>query len=851
MDGPRSHEEQLTHSLSSNSSSSSDSSTHSLRFPTVHANQSIASLASADINMKRPAAQSPSTLEASTFELLSDSVFLNSDDEDGNTASLASTTDDGHDVHSLADTDEFTEGQNDEQLDSNKPLQDKNGGPSRDDLLQQSIHSVLMSPVDSGTTIRPGSQPYDSTVRFAEEEIKADRMDGTVVHGKWDEPNMAEDFRVYNMTHITYATKQTMSKRCLSLKKPFHVLVLGDSPDWVREDITSKIGNALAVSQDRANGSSRHTVIPISAFGTDGVPDTQVIPTSGVDLELTVCTAVKVEDEKSGKGIKLELDNQLNVYVDTKRREIKADDKGGPSLGLPDLAVFINPSRDDADPHFHAQEALLKCNVPSLSVADARYFNPPPIRAKSVSFLREPYLRTVVLGADDSASQLEVVDTFPLELEAFQELEATQLNRHLAYITRASKSSGSTMLTSVNEQAKRTLGCIKDSYANRKALFKNCRNLPINRHQILYFMVFMLLASPLTMLAARYGNLATQRIGSVETHTTCTPAARVSSTSTAMSVSTRSVTKYITIPSILAPPPPAAPKQVHAEKSLSLPHKAVPTNESHIFEAHKIGDNHFVLTPPALFARQKKPPKLSVQVTRGSEVLKTSMKKLSEGAYVIELEREQAYGVVNITLQTKSKPPFSQKLAVNFGSPWLKLSAWLSTAEKMSKSTQENLHFSQKCVTKYASDLQQVALELSKRAVSVPKSACNVTAVSIHRALNFTGQAVKLVDRVGAWPGQQLKRVAKESSDVVDQSKKQVAIIYDTIKSVDPIGTVAGAPKKILKRAHRNSKLLVKKLKGGKKASILENEQKKKSKNGGIGARKASTAKSKVKVANR
>ena len=93
------------------SEDSQSASCHALTYPSVAVHSTLASLASENLDMrsntKNHVEETPSSLEDSTYEVLGDSSFETSDDEEGRTESLAST--DGHtpdDISSIADTEE-------------------------------------------------------------------------------------------------------------------------------------------------------------------------------------------------------------------------------------------------------------------------------------------------------------------------------------------------------------------------------------------------------------------------------------------------------------------------------------------------------------------------------------------------------------------------------------------------------------------------------------------------------------------------------------------------------------------------------------------------------------------------
>jgi hypothetical protein len=91
--------------------------------------------------------------------------------------------------------------------------------------------------------------------------------------------------------------------------------------------------------------------------------------------------------------------------------------------------------------------------------------------------------------------------------------------------------------------------------------------------------------------------------------------------------------------------------------NLSLDFVGIPFNQplttlsdSDKFKLHIIGDSYMVLPPPRPFALLKKPPKIFVRATRSDRAVDVRLSKLFEGAYTLKLEREDAYGTMNVSV---------------------------------------------------------------------------------------------------------------------------------------------------------------------------------------------------------
>ena len=117
--------------------------------------------------------------------------------------------------------------------------------------------------------------------------------------------------------------------------------------------------------------------------------------------------------------------------------------------------------------------------------------------------------------------------------------------------------------------------------------------------------------------------------------------------------------------------------------------------DSNNFELQVVGDCHVVLKSPRSFVA-KKQPKFSVGVTRRESALSYELSKLFEGVYSLKLDREDAHGLVNVTISTTvSKTPLTQTTQVDFGTPWLKIANWKRAASAMSSKFAQDLNAAQ------------------------------------------------------------------------------------------------------------------------------------------------------------
>lgn len=110
------------------------------------------------------------------------------------------------------------------------------------------------------------------------------------------------------------------------------------------------------------------------------------------------------------------------------------------------------------------------------------------------------------------------------------------------------------------------------------------------------------------------------------------------------------------------------------------------------FELQVVGDCHVVVKPPQRFSiAGKKQANFSVGVSRQENTLSYELSKLFEGVYSLKLDREDAHGLVNVTITTHSKPPLKETTQVDFGTPWLKIANWKRAASAVSSQLVQDL----------------------------------------------------------------------------------------------------------------------------------------------------------------
>ncbi|KAK2879301.1 hypothetical protein FQN49_000997 [Arthroderma sp. PD_2] len=175
-------------------------------------------------------------------------------------------------------------------------------------------------------------------------------------------------------------------------------------------------------------------------------------------------------------------------------------------------------------------------------------------------------------------------------------------------------------------------------------------------------------------------------------------------------------------------------------------------NETEDIQVHVVGDHHVILRLPPRLAMGKKGSKFDIKVTRADKDLPFDLCKLFDGVFTLRLAREDAYGPMNVTVSSQSKPVINQITSIDFGTPWLKIASWKKATQSLSQSLRKDFDFAQTGLTK-------VYIKLTFDLQNICGAVC--------RDINQT-----------AATNDSLQRVARTARDLVAKSK----VISDNLR---------------------------------------------------------------------
>ncbi|MCJ1463527.1 hypothetical protein MMC07_002135 [Pseudocyphellaria aurata] len=648
--------------------------------------------------------ETSSSLGDSTYDFIDDKSTIVSDDEDPGTSNQSVSSHDGHEVE--------LSGNNGQPRDSTN---ERGRQPSR-------IHSGLLSldPEDSLTTesqstygeaTRNGDDPVTEsdedlfpgrkgdrqhTIEFQEPKDNSLRatkdVEGSYTLRVFKGEEITEILHHTHIksspTQVAATIKQTMTTQGLVLDEPYKVLYVGDPS--AKDSIIQKVGSALAATlRSEKTRPSHFNVVPISSFGDSLSPEVVLIDSTGLELSVEECHSASFAKRDGGNDtISMTLSNRALVesYWSGSRFAITGQWK------LPDIAIFYL-SEDDTisvkQTRRFARSFMSRHTVPCFFISKTPLWNKP---AETIALdHRTPHLCLQAHGSD--VARYEVVKRLPIDIQTFLSLDARQINRNLACL--ATTPNGSRPLDSRRSVSSDVENDVDDKFKTRTYF---SRLLGIDEPPVLksFPSIEKILGSGLLLLLGIFlyqfalssffdaSQVSVLQRSPIDVTATARHPVLAKPTNTVF-VSIRSESsKILTSPSSSASHFPV-PKSKSALKSnadiasLLLGEHALVPNNSDEFKISVIGDSHIVLRPPHWFIRSRKASKLSFNVSRGTSALSHQVSTLFDGVFAIKIPRDDAYGVLNVSVWTSSRPKINESFEVDFGTSWFRVAGWKMT----------------------------------------------------------------------------------------------------------------------------------------------------------------------------
>ncbi|KAL1953975.1 hypothetical protein VTO42DRAFT_1861 [Malbranchea cinnamomea] len=534
---------------------------------------------------------------------------------------------------------------------------------------------------------------------------------------------------------------QTVSQEGLSLDRPFRVLYIGNSD--FKGAVLDKLGDVLVansktVTHSSSVESSRFHVVP-TAFGPDSAPNYAELLPLHVQLTVDECSAA-YEDVNQPDRITLILKNgdRYSSYRSGSDYKISTISEWAP----PDLAIFFISESEGADQltsryiaYYFMRRHRIACMFLSEKPLWGRERPSYPVDAQIVHIGLEKI--------DPVTRQVTIIGRCPIDLNTFESISPEQLNRNLSAVLNPPKSAPVPSQSRAIE--------VHESYDIEKypqnSTFHNLVH-SVSEPNPLLKNVTMALVGLITLFLGYAGIkfltiLFLQHLG-------------FSDTSPALQASTPpGIEKSTNEPTALSPLPMTSDIAVAAcgtEISLTMSeyiaHITRPitenSNELDRFQVHVLGDCHVIVKAPSML-KWKKGPRFDVKMTRTEKELPFELFRLFNGIYAIRLAREDAHGIINVTITTRTNAAIEQVTEIDFGTPWRRIAEWKRAAQALSSHLFNELNSAQLGLSEV---YNHVSLDLQTMRNVIPGSFSSACFGPLERAVNC---ASDLVARSKKW----------------------------------------------------------------------------------------------------
>ncbi|KAI9796969.1 MAG: hypothetical protein M1825_006283 [Sarcosagium campestre] len=647
-----------------------------------------------------------SSLGDSTYEILGESAGWSTDEDehDDTTDSFASTEGQGTDDASISGIDRV--------LDVPRPERHAiRAKPRQYDIDMPDLQSSDTDADDGSVYEDEGIMPTAS-ITFEEPDSFRTEIAVTHVIGKIGAVQTSSILKPLGVSNppaqLTVTIRQTMSKHCLAIDEPLRILYIGNPA--AKDDIISKIGTSLVVScLDTASQkpsvprSQKFNVVPVSSISDRKASDVAVaLIASDVELIVDDCTAARSSKMGEDPGT-------LSIQVNHERwytaRQQGSDFKVGPfsDWKIPHAAIFFSSEHDGIDhkmTRFYAEAFMARCAVPIITISRE------PLYAHPSSVLDTRSVHMCLEARGSGSQRHQIYKRLPIDLATFLSLDARQMNRNLAYLTglhavdnpqpprsrlRETKKIPGGGAADLEKLSPNPLGLAQSVYKIRERKGQEWRAL-----LLFGFILFCAFGgTTMTLAYQRFGQSTSQahrerhaELRQLSGHTMSSPVnPLVVQSSTDLSPKTQSLatSRVQSSKSLAAVDPRLDLSRLLLDPSLAK------LNDSNKFKMQIVGDCHVVLRSPHRFSLLKRPPTLFAIVAREQQVIESHLTKLFDGFYALRLGHENAFGPLNITIWTESKPVLEQKFQVDFGTPWLKVMGWRRAAGTLSQQLRRDI----------------------------------------------------------------------------------------------------------------------------------------------------------------
>lgn len=630
----------------------------------------------------------PDNVLSESWATLSNSDYSREDDLRSETTDLGSLVSNNgtEDVHSI---------ENDSESDEEQPSSNNDEGSSQaSDPFAQPLPPASTSSAQEGIHMLENDD-------LSALEFKEPRNDGWPEAGQIDVKHTMRIFNeaeaheilesiepITNPAQLVGTVWMSMSRTSLELDRPFRVFYVGNPT--AKDDILVKIASALLAGVDPDSDyqeaeSSRYHVLP-QHYGPGA-------PLGGADLVPIQKTQIIVDEIRSAH-YKDEYQSEIEVglkngsYYSSTRRDSTFEITSTTQSFVPDIALFYTSEEDSPDltQILHcAHKFVLRHHIPFMVISGEVSWTSPsntlPLDLRS--------LHICIEAKAVQTPESRVLRRLPVDFTTFEKLDSKQLNKNLACLVdpvllNTPPTIPRTAPPAKNETLPPTPGDVEKNLSKSTMMGRMpsygysavLRQVLTVALSLVVCGLFYATCRTSLLIASSYitgyGDLVAPSVVLMP----ATPSVGHTPSSTALT-STPAAPVDVSLPKGLAT---LAPDDVRGP--LSLPSNEMLVNKSDKFQVQVIGDCHMIIKAPAKLKVKRRDPSFKVSVTRGTELLDNlSLAKLFDGVYTVQINREDAYGLLNVTI-TMAKAGITEVHEVDFGTRWLKAAGWKKAASR-------------------------------------------------------------------------------------------------------------------------------------------------------------------------
>ncbi|KAH6849920.1 hypothetical protein B0I37DRAFT_370234 [Chaetomium sp. MPI-CAGE-AT-0009] len=687
-----------------------------LRFPRPQGSQLLANWVSSSApDIRQPLTMSDTgSLAESAYEIINGTDNESQDDHlTESTCSLSASRPD--DVHSLdgSSVDPY-----------NTDSDDESDHPSRassiryaDQALQNPSTQFPTSSLEHGSSTE-GSGVVVRSIQFQESDGSDTVLEESIFvkHAireldEEDSSTIAENLALPDAPRRWVASiRQTMSQSYLSTKEPLRVLYVG--PLEAQRAIVLKICSAIWESPQPNNEdyTNRHregvyNIVPISSFGPS--PELDLMEASQYQIKVEHCTFA--EEIAGPEPSSLEVGYSITIEQEKDYRSfvVPAGPAVVPEWDLPHVAVFYCSAYDDAESSGtrHAAWSFMERHgVPSIMIADEQDFGNPDWG----KYINEHSVHLCLESRDPERPTAP--RRFPIDYQSFADIDARQMNRNLAYLTGLSEAEDKLGLGTTKTKAVPKPETTNSTKGRRPVVgeefWRRIRSiLPVAMLLMGPFFVLSMIdwlrpaglyqTQPLSFTGVCVSSpvspaFTTGRSSSVATSTK-TVVINITSTKTVQAIQTQPSTSTfasaLSLAGFLSDKPSAVPADIEAkDKKSSNSNKAACSVRVHSLTEILVG------VPSRNKAVWLAVGSIDITVRRNANLIKTKISSVDEGV-LVELDRKDAYGLVNVTVVTTRRPRINETFEIDFGK---------SAIAEFAETIEAGLHLLQGAVKKVA-----------------------------------------------------------------------------------------------------------------------------------------------------